>query len=267
MNEFYEDDLYSKRYLGEVVDVNDPEFEGKIKVKIWGKTDELDIEVLPWAIPSTLNISSSNSGSSFLSVPKLGSIVEVFFDNGDFYSQKWSHCLKISNEVKTRFNTQELYANAQVLYFDVENNYYVYYINTSNADSGFFLRVGADSNSSSQIRIKEDNSILIQSSNNSKIEIDSDGNILLKHNSGKVIHIKSNSISLGSENESQFHAVLFEKLQEWQNQLITQLSLQTPVHPIVGPCLPLAASPTWTNVESLRSQMETFKSLLVTLNR
>lgn len=249
------DDLNTMQFLGEVVDVNDPDFESKIKVKIFGKTDELTNDEQLWAIPANKLISGSSSGSGFHSIPKVGSIVRITFDNGNFYQPIWSNHYRPSRELTEKFTSNNsIYENAQFLYYDTINNYFLYYINTNNDDSGFVLRLGADSEESNQIRIKEDNSIQMKNINGSEVIINSDDTIKIKHSNGTTFHVTENGISLGTENESPFHAMLYEEFSDWVvNKLIAKLGLITPIHPVMGPCSPLTASPQWADVISSTS--------------
>jgi hypothetical protein len=110
------DDLVATTWLGEVVDIEDPQKIGRIKVKVYGKFDELPTEDIPWAYPGNNQTGGSKSGGGFFSVPKLGSIVSVKFDAGNIYHPEYFFVQKISDEVKEEISGS--YPNAHVIVYD-----------------------------------------------------------------------------------------------------------------------------------------------------
>jgi Type VI secretion system/phage-baseplate injector OB domain len=75
-----EDKSYEGLFLAEVVDNSDPLKQQRVKAKIPGLLDGPDY---PWLCP--IVSSPLSSVSSALSVPKLGAILLVFFQNGDIH--------------------------------------------------------------------------------------------------------------------------------------------------------------------------------------
>lgn len=69
-------------YVGQVMDNNDPEFLGRIRVKIPGVLDFEDINHLPWCIPDWHHCDGSTQWSGKFDVPKLDAIVGVWFQEG-----------------------------------------------------------------------------------------------------------------------------------------------------------------------------------------
>jgi hypothetical protein len=200
----YKDNLDGTVWLGEVVDTEDPLFSGRIKIKVFGKFDEIPVEDIPWAYPGNNLTAGSSSGGGFLSVPKLGSIVSVRFDQGNLYHPEYFFNQKISNEVLSEVESS--YQNAHIILYDTETSGSVKLFFTE--AKGLMLDY-----QQSQINIKPDKSIVIQSaSGNSKIEILDDGKINITHtdditlttdknlnvNAQKVIIDHSNSVELGS---------------------------------------------------------------------
>jgi hypothetical protein len=112
----YKDDLLNTTWLGEVVDINDPQKIGRIKIKVYGKFDSLETESIPWAYPGNNNTGGSKSGGGFHSVPKLGSIVSVKFDNGNIYHPEYFFNQKISDEAKEEISGS--YENSHVIIYD-----------------------------------------------------------------------------------------------------------------------------------------------------
>jgi hypothetical protein len=157
----YKDDLVGTSWIGEVVDIEDPQKVGRIRVKVYGKFDDLEKESIPWAYPGTSNTAGSSSGGGFHSVPKLGSIVSIKFDNGNIYHPEYFFNQKISEEVKTEISNS--YANAQVLVYDTvtEGSLKIFFTE----EKGLMIDY-----KSNQINIKPDNSITIKSSADLNIE-------------------------------------------------------------------------------------------------
>jgi len=71
---------YHDRWEGTVVDDNDPEKLGRVKIRIIGFYDEIDINNIPWAQPDIMFIGSTCG--NFV-VPLAGTMVRGYFDQGD----------------------------------------------------------------------------------------------------------------------------------------------------------------------------------------
>jgi hypothetical protein len=67
-------------YRGLVVDNNDPQKLGRIKVKIFPMFYNLDSKLLPWAVPAFPLFSGAGSDSGSFCVPNVDSYVFVFFE-------------------------------------------------------------------------------------------------------------------------------------------------------------------------------------------
>jgi hypothetical protein len=74
-----------KVLLGVVVNNDDPTRSGKAKIRVRGIFDEIPDEDLPWASQASVVSFGSKEGGGQISVPKIGSLVLVEFDNGDWY--------------------------------------------------------------------------------------------------------------------------------------------------------------------------------------
>ena len=68
------------RWTGKVVDNDDPDKLGRIKILIFGFYDELPKSALPWAVPDVGYIGGTNG--SFI-IPEIGTFVRGYFDQGD----------------------------------------------------------------------------------------------------------------------------------------------------------------------------------------
>lgn len=198
LKNFWKDDLDSTAWLGEVVDVADPLFIGRAKVKVFGKFDEIPDEDIPWAYPGTNNTGGSDSGGGFLSVPKVGSIVSIRFDNGNIYHPEYFYNQKISTEVKAEIENS--YENAHIIVYDTV---------TAGAVKIFFTEAKGLmlDYQQTQINIKNDKSVLIQTaSGDSKVEILDDGtmNITQKNDinitTEKAVNVKAKDVIIDHAN-------------------------------------------------------------------
>jgi hypothetical protein len=165
------DDLSSTPWLGEVVDIEDPQKIGRVKIKVFGKFDQIPTEDIPWAYPANNMTAGSASGGGFFSVPKLGSIVSVRFDNGNLYHPEYYFVQKISDEAKAEIENS--YENAHIIVYDTVTSGSLKIFFTE--EKGLMLDY-----QQTQINIKNDKSVLIQTaSGNSKMDIKDDGNVII----------------------------------------------------------------------------------------
>lgn len=169
--DLFEDDLKNTQWLGKVVDINDPLKEGRVKVKVFGKFDNLSNDIIPWARPATRITGGSASGSGFHSVPKLGSIVGVYFDNGNIHEPEYYMIQHISDELKKEI--EDSYENAHALIYDTVTKGGVKVFFTEK--KGLMLDY-----QEVQINIKNDKSVVITNPNGDIIELKNDGNLNIK---------------------------------------------------------------------------------------
>lgn len=113
-----DDNLVGTQWVGFVASNEDPLFEGRCKIRVYGKFDDMSLEELPWARPATYTSGGSISGSGTFSVPKEGSIVRVTFEMGQIYAPIWHYNLYPSDELKAEI--QGSYQNAHSLIYDTE---------------------------------------------------------------------------------------------------------------------------------------------------
>ena len=84
--EFVKDDYkYLGIYRGGVLDTNDPNRRGRIKVNVFGLYDNISPVHLPWATPMQPVWTGAGAGYGMFSVPEVGSLVFVQFEGGDIY--------------------------------------------------------------------------------------------------------------------------------------------------------------------------------------
>jgi len=205
--EFQHDNLTGTQWLGRVEDNADPLFEGRCRVRVYGKMDQrvdledpesdfvLPTDKLPWARAANANTGGSDSGGGTFDPPKLGTVVEVTFDNGNLYSPVYHHAVYISDEVKEEI--QGSYENAHVLIYDtafgqsidssgeVSNDRDGEGIKVFFTEEKGFTIDYATGDGSTTFVLKPDNSVEITNPNGDQVLMSNDGNITFTH-SGTV---------------------------------------------------------------------------------
>ena len=185
-SEMTNDKIGQMDWLGEVVDILDPLEKGRVRVKVFGKFDKLEDAQIPWASPSGFMTSAgSATGSGQFSLPKIGSIVNIQFENSNLYTPIYTYIQHLSEELSAEI-TGDNYTTAQVLMYDteIEGGLKIFYT----IEKGLMIDYNL-----SQINIRPDNTIY------------------LEHAAGKVVHIQEDHISIGTETISDEPAVLGEK--------------------------------------------------------
>ena len=90
------DNIYSGRYNGVVEDNNDPEQNGRCRVRTMGLYDDIPTELLPWALPD-FSFCGTKKGSFI--VPEIGTVVNVYYDDNDIYQPRYfSKTLDLTNQ-------------------------------------------------------------------------------------------------------------------------------------------------------------------------
>jgi len=209
------DNLKGTQWIGIVENTDDELLEGRCKIRVLGKMDQridptnvnsdfiLSTEALPWARPSTILSGGGSSGGGMFSVPKIGSVLRVTFDNGIFYSPVYHDAVYPSDELKTEL--QNSYPNSHVLIYDTAFGLTGGGTQTiSNEREGESIKVFfteekglvmdyATTVGSSKINIKPDNSVEIINANGDSIIMLNDGNITFTHSAKFIINSSNNT--------------------------------------------------------------------------
>lgn len=76
-------DLANKYFIGTVINAQDPESKNRVRVKIEGMNDKLNVEALPWY--AIMSPAGSNNNTS-VNISSNASRVLVSFPDGDIYN-------------------------------------------------------------------------------------------------------------------------------------------------------------------------------------
>ena len=241
--ELYEDNLKDTVWLGKVVDIADPNKDGRVRVKVFGKFDKLENDMIPWAQAGNMMTAGSASGSGFHSVPKLDSVVGVTFDNGNIHEPSYFNFQHLSDDLKSEIEGS--YENAHSLIYDTvtEGGVKVFFTE----EKGLMLDY-----QEVQFNIKNDKSVFITNPNGDTVELKNDGNLTIKVKKDvkiecenakvtakKSIHLdcsKNASIKLGSNVTDQI--ILGNKFQTYFNKHQHLGNMGAPTGPPIKPSTP-----------------------------
>lgn len=227
-------------FLGVVMDNKDPEFRGRCKVKVFGLFDDLETNDLPWAF-QRMDISfGDNGGSGRFSSPKLGSIVHVQFNNGNYYAPEYKALQELSKDLIDEIS--DSYEGAHSLIYDGIEKLKIFYT----VKKGLMIDL-----KESYINIANDNTITIRHKEDKSLielkggkitetadsEIEATATTRIKHSSNEV-WMDGKTTKLG--HVPTYSAVLHEPLWLFLKQLSAGLDAKLPSTP--GTFSALAAS-------------------------
>jgi len=104
--------------LGEIVDINDPLKQGRARIRVFGFFEDLEIEDIPWAEQSYSLSFSSARGSGNITIPRLGSVVTVYFDGPNYYKIYYGSEMETSPDLLAEI--ADSYEGAQSLMYDTD---------------------------------------------------------------------------------------------------------------------------------------------------
>jgi hypothetical protein len=109
-----------RTYLGEVVDNKDPLYRGRAKINVFGVFDDISTDDLPWAE----QISGLSFGGSFgggnISIPRIGSVVEVSFGDDNYYKMNYHYIKETSDDLLAELREENSYEGTQSILYDSE---------------------------------------------------------------------------------------------------------------------------------------------------
>ena len=121
-NELYKDNIRETHWLGEVVINEDPLLQGRVRVKVFGKFDKLTDDAIPWATPMNRDHVGAHS------VPRVGDIVAVRFDNGNIYHPEYWFQVDQNEDLKGDIlENSDAPHDVVSLVYDAERNVRIYH--------------------------------------------------------------------------------------------------------------------------------------------
>lgn len=153
--ELFKDNLRDTHWLGEVVDVNDPELLGRCRIKVFGKFDLLEADDIPWAVPANAVIAGGYS------VPNVGDVVSVYFDNGNIYTPVYKNQALVDSDLKTEVLSNSANPEAVTsLVYDSTKGIRVYH----SPENGLVITTGNGPESDPAVRVSNDGKIYLNAS-------------------------------------------------------------------------------------------------------
>lgn len=152
--EIYKDNIRDTHWIGEVIDNVDPSNLGRCRVRVFGKFDQLPDEVIPWATPMNRDQVGAHS------VPRIGDIVAIRFDNGNIYHPEYWFQVNQNTELKTEvLDASNAAQDVVSLVYDAERNVRIYW----SPEDGLTMTTGTDKDDAPAIRFSNDGKIYLHS--------------------------------------------------------------------------------------------------------
>ena len=216
---FNADDLRTTQWVGIVEDTADDIFEGRCKIRVYGKMDDrvdpedpasaykIPTATLPWSRPHQLMYGGSATGSGKFEIPKLGSIVRVTFDNGNFYQPVYHENIYPSDETKGEI--EAAYQNSHVLIYDtaigltgelqdgvseVTNEREGEHVKIFFTEEKGIMMDYTTTEGPTTINVKPDNSVHIINANGDSMVMLNDGNITFTHSAQFTINSGADTV-------------------------------------------------------------------------
>lgn len=209
------DNLQGTQWVGIVENTDDDLFEGRCRIRVFGKMDQrqdpedpesdyiMPTDALPWARPSVASSGGSNTGSGTFSVPKLGTVLRVTFDNGNYYSPVYHESLYPSDEAKAEI--EAAYPNSHLLIYDtafgltgggneeVTNEREGEHIKVFFTEEKGLMIDYTTTEGPTTVNVKPDNSVEIINANGDSMVMLNDGNITFTHSAKFIINSTDNT--------------------------------------------------------------------------
>jgi hypothetical protein len=246
------ENLKGRKFIGRIVDNNDPEKEGRCRVMVYGlfeneepiyddKGDptggttkvEIPVDNLPWAQPINRKMFGGGKGGfADISIPKIDTFVQVQFSEGDIYGIEYTSIQNINTAVQA--DISESYLNSHVLAYDEDEELKVFY--TPSKGIEIFLK-------QSHILINPDASITIEHADSDSIielvgtNINITANSSVNITANSLIKAESSEVAMNGTSVTKlgpapsYSAVLAEPLWAFLKSLATGLDGKLPATP------------------------------------
>ena len=152
------DEELEKKYLGIVEDVDDPLRIGRVKARIDWLFGDIPAEDLPWMNPKHAMFFGTGGQCGQFSVPKVGSMIEIWFNDNNIYSPEYRCLQELSKDAKQMLAKE--YHGTHLLAIDGDEDLKVYYTKSK----GLTLQLKG-----SRVNIANDKSVTIEHDETSSI--------------------------------------------------------------------------------------------------
>lgn len=150
--DLFKDNLRDTHWLGIVVNNQDPLNQGRCKVRVYGKFDNIEPDFIPWANPM-----NRISGGTHI-VPNVGEVVGIRFNNGNLYHPEYEYNVKPSADFKSEvLDASGQPQNVVSLIYDTKRNIRVYY----SPEDGLVISTANTKTGKPMIRLTDDGKIFI----------------------------------------------------------------------------------------------------------
>jgi len=226
--------LRDNDWIAVVVNNSDPLFSGRCQIRPFRLLDEIDSKDLPWAVPVNSTIFAGD-GAGSLSVPKIGQIVRVQFNNGDIYAPEYTTIQNIDTQLIERIKDD--YDGTHVMLYDPDEELTMIY----QRNSGFQIYYRE-----SFIQIAPDSMITIQHANqDSLIQLEGDKLRIVTKNEINIsaaakVEVVADEVKVAGNQTTKVgpgpysHAVLAEVLFPLLSTMATALDAKMPATPGVN---------------------------------
>ena len=177
-------------YPGKVVSNEDPEKLGRCQIRVYGVYNKaIPNGDLPWAIPDA-SFTGSIAGSFI--VPTVGSLVNVYFDNNDIYTPKFSTKVVQKDSLTNMASTYDKdYPNTMVFFETDNGDYFKINRKTLEAEfrhaSGLIITVDASGNINLDNSVPRDENSNINISVTGDVQVQAKNNIVLTTLEGNIV--------------------------------------------------------------------------------
>lgn len=234
MPDLFDKDLNDKDWIGVVINNKDTTFSGRCQIRVFRLMDEIPDDDLPWAVPINSTVFAGDGGGN-LSIPKIGQLVRIQFNNGDIYAPEYTTIQNIDPNLIEQIKDD--YEGTHVIAFDPEEGLNILY--QRNLGIQIFYR-------DSFIQISPDSMITIQHANqDSIIQLEGDKcNITTKNEinitAGARVEVVADEVKVAGNQTTKvgpgpyYNAVLSEPLFGLLSTLAASIDSKMPATPGVN---------------------------------
>jgi hypothetical protein len=152
------DPALDKKYVGIVEDTDDPLRMGRVKARVDWLFGDMPAADIPWANPKHTLFFGKGGQCGQFSVPKKGSVVEIWFNDNNIYAPEYRNIMELADDVRDELAKE--YSGTHILGMDGDDDLKMYY--TRGKGLTFYLK-------GSRVNISNDNSITIEHAGTSSI--------------------------------------------------------------------------------------------------